>query len=98
MLETYNADTEQFLNDLPTREKYAMLALAIMINQGYDDYEEGYDEATRKVSAQGLTEYLMKFPWLWCHLQNVVQIVERRGWDAFDVVWVSHDEGEGSED
>jgi len=92
LLQTYDANTESFLNDLPTREKYAILALAMMINQGYEDYEEAYDEATRKVSAQKLTKCLMEFPWLWCHLQDVVQIVNRRGWEGFEVMCINEDD------
>ena len=34
LLQTYDADTQNFLDDLPTREKYAILALAMMMN-GY---------------------------------------------------------------
>ena len=93
LLEMYEADTENFLNAMPTREKYAMLALVFMHNQGYEYYEEAYDAVTRKVNAQELTKYLMDYPFLWCHLQDIVQIVSRHGgWDAFQVVWVSHHE------
>jgi len=48
LLVTPDASTKQFLDELPTPEKYAILAIA-MIFQGYQDYEEAYDEATRKV-------------------------------------------------
>jgi hypothetical protein len=97
LLHTYDADTEQVLNDMPTREKYAILALAKMIHQGcYEDYEEAYDEATRKVSAQGLTKYLMEYEWLWCHLQDVVQVVDRHGWEPFEVMY-TNDEDEDEE-
>ena len=66
----------------------------MMINQGYDDYEEAYALATRKVSAQELTKHLMEFQCLWCHLQDVVQIIDRRGREFFEVMCVAHDDNQ----
>jgi hypothetical protein len=97
LLETYDADTERFLDELPTREKYAILALAMMICEEHDDFEAAYYEASSRISAQGLTKYLMEFPWLWCHLQDVVQIIERRGWDGFEMLCMK-DSGDEDED
>lgn len=42
LLETYDASTEQFLDDLPTPEKYNILAMAWVIGRGYDDFEIAY--------------------------------------------------------
>jgi len=86
MLETYDVDTERFLDELPTREKYAILTLAMMIHEGHDDYEFAYDEATHKVSAQELTKYMMNYNhrFMWCHLQEVLSY----GLSHFEVAWV----------
>jgi hypothetical protein len=81
LLETFDASTEQFLNDLPTSEKYAVLAMAMML-QSYDDFEEAYDYATRKVSAQDLTKHLLGYPFLYCHLQDALYLK----WQYFEAI------------
>jgi len=90
LLETFDASTEQFVDGLPTPEKYAILAMAMMV-QGYDDFEEAYDDATHKVSAQELTKHLLKYPFLDCHLQDALRL----GWETFEFGWrVDEDEDE----
>lgn len=90
LLATYDAGTERFLDDLPTREKYAILALSWMISQGYEDFQEAYDDATRKVSAQELTKFLMTDKFLQWHLQDVL----RHDLSRFEVPEVSDEEDE----
>ncbi len=80
LLRTYDASTEQFLNELPTPEKYAILAMAWTVEGRYEDFEEAHDMATQKVSAMELTNHLMNFPHLWCHLQDAVALK----WDYFE--------------
>ena len=79
-LRTYDASTEQFLNDLPTPEKYAILAMAWTVQGRYEDFEEAHDAAMYEVSATELTKHLMDFPHLWCHLQDAVALK----WDYFE--------------
>ncbi|SRR5258707_2803775 len=90
LLETFDTSAEQFLDDLPTPEKYAILAMAMMV-QGYDDFEEAYDDATHKASVQELTKHLLKYPFLDCHLQDALRL----GWKTFEFGWpVDEDEDE----
>ncbi len=88
MLENFDADTQSFLDALPTPDKYEILALAITINNGYDDYEEAHCEALHKVSAQDLTKYLMDYKFLYCHLQDAL----RFGAKHFEVAWCNDEE------
>jgi hypothetical protein len=87
LLERFDASTEQFLDDLPTPEKYAVLTMALVVGSGYEDYEEAHDEATRRVSAQDLTRYLLNFPFLYCHLSDAVRL----GWDYVEFPPVQDD-------
>jgi len=57
LLESYDASTEQFLDDLPTPEKYAVLAMALVVKGQYDDFEMAYDESMHTVPAQELTRH-----------------------------------------
>ena len=93
LLEQFDASTEQFFDDLPTPEKYAILAMAMMVQSGYDDYEEAYDEATHKVSAQQITKHLLNFPFLNCHLQDALRLK----WSYFDVIWTDDEDDEENE-
>lgn len=92
LLETFDASTEQFLNDLPTPEKYAILAMAMML-QSYDDFNEAYDDATHIVSAQDLTIYLLNYPLLDCHLQDALRLK----WSYFEVIWTEDKDDEENE-
>ena len=92
LLETFDTSTEQFLNDLPTPEKYAILAMAMML-QGYDDFEEAYDDATHKVSAQDLTKHLLDYKCLHCYLQDALRLK----WSYFEVIWTEDEDDEENE-
>jgi hypothetical protein len=92
-LERFEASTEQFLNDLPTAEKYAILAMAMMVRSGYDDYEEAYDDATHKVCVQELTKHLLNFQFLNCHLQDALRLKL----SYFEVVWTEDEDDEEDE-
>ena len=60
------------------------LALDIKYRNPAIDYEEAYDYALGKASAQNLTQFLMDERDLWCHLQDIVQIARKNGWDGFE--------------
>lgn len=92
LLETFDTSTEQFLNELPTPEKYAVLAMAMML-QGYNDFEEAYDDATHKVSAQDLTKHFLSYPFLYCHLQDALRLK----WSYFEVIWTENEADEENE-
>jgi hypothetical protein len=83
--ESWDASTEQFLNDLPTREKYEILAMAWAVRSG-KDFEEMYEIATHEISAQQLTARLLNyweddFPSLPHHLRDAVML----GWKHFEI-------------
>jgi hypothetical protein len=82
MLETYDAETQSFLDEMPTPDKYEILAMAMTV-QGYDDYEEAHCDATHRVSAQHLTKHLMDYKFLWCYLQDAIRL----GREHFEVAW-----------
>jgi hypothetical protein len=86
LLEAYDATTEQFLNNLPTPEKYAILCMAMTL-RGYDDFEEAYYDATHKVSAQDLTKHLLDYPDLKHHLQDAL----RFKWSYFELIWTEEE-------
>jgi hypothetical protein len=88
LLKGYDAFTEQFLNDLPTPEKYTILSMALIVQGHYEDFEVAYEESMHKVSAQDLTKYLRDYPWLWCHLQDALMLK----WSHFEVLWTDDDE------
>jgi hypothetical protein len=90
MLETYDAETQSFLDSLATPDKYEILALAMTIQNGYDDYEEAHCQALHKVSAQDLTKYLMDYKFLYCHLQDAMRL----GAKHFEVAWCDDDSDE----
>jgi hypothetical protein len=83
LLERFDASTEQFLDELPTPEKYAVLAIALIVRGDYGDFEIAYDESMHTVSAQALTKHIMDFPSLSCHLQDAL----RHKWSDFEAVW-----------
>jgi len=83
LLERFDASTEQFLNDLPTPEKYAILAMALIVRGDYDDFEIASEESMEKVPALDLTKHLMAFRFLNCHLQDALRLK----WSYFEVVW-----------
>lgn len=89
LLETFDASTEQFLNDLPTPEKYNLLAMALVV-KGEEDFEIAYEEAMHQVSAQKLTKHLMDFPDLCCHLEDAIRLK----WSYFEVVWSNEPDDE----
>jgi hypothetical protein len=93
MLESYDVETEAFLDSLPTPEKYAILAMGMTVGEGYDDYEAAHCDATYRASAQNLTKYLMDYKFLWCHLQDAMRL----GPEHFEVAWCA-DEGDENED
>jgi hypothetical protein len=82
LLEKFDASTEKFLDDLPTPEKYAILAMAFVVHSGYDDYEIAYDDAMHKVSAQNLTRHLLEYAFLECHLKDALRLK----WSYFEVL------------
>jgi hypothetical protein len=87
LLEQFDASTEQFLNDLPTPEKYAILAMVLIVRGDYEDFEIAYDESMHKVSAKDLTKYLLNFRFLDCHLQDALRLK----WPYFEVVWTDEE-------
>jgi hypothetical protein len=89
LLETFDANTEQFLDELPTPEKYAVLAMAWVI-QSNKDLETAYDDATHLVSAQELTKYLLAFRGLNEHLRDALGL----GWEYFEFPVSNDDESE----
>lgn len=95
LLTSFDADTERFLNEeVQTRDKITILALAWMIRGGYEDFEESYYDAERKVPATGLTKLLMEDKDLRYNLQDVIQYAKRDGWEKFETMWVEHLEDE----
>lgn len=90
LLERFDASTEEFLDQLPTPEKYAILAMALIVRGDYEDFEIAFDESMQKVSAQGLTKHLMAFPFLHCHLEDALRI----RWSYFEVAWTDEEEEE----
>jgi hypothetical protein len=82
------ASENDFLNDLPTPEKYAILAMAWKVRGDYEDYEDAYYEATHKVSAKDLTTYLLNFRFLECHLQDALKLK----WPWFECLQAEDDE------
>ena len=73
LLERFDACTEQFLDELPTPEKYAILGMALIVRGDDDDFEIACAESMHRVSAQGLTNHLMDFQFLDCHLQDALR-------------------------
>ena len=99
LLTEFDADTERFLNEeVQTRDKITILALAWMIRDGYDDFEEAYYDAERKVSALDLTKFLMDDKDLPYNLQDVVQYAKRDGWEKFEIMWIDHIEDEDGDE
>jgi hypothetical protein len=90
LLERFDAKTEQFLDALPTPEKYTILAMALTVHGDYDDFEIAYDESMDKVPALDLTKHLMAFPSLNCHLQDAIRLK----WSYFEAVWVDDEGGD----
>jgi hypothetical protein len=90
LLKDFDAGTEQFLDELPTRDKITILALAMMVRSDYEDFEEAYYAAERKVRAKDLTKHLIDDNELQYKLQDVVQIAKRDGWEMFEAMWVEH--------
>jgi hypothetical protein len=90
LLERFDASTEQFLDELPTPEKYAILAMALIVRGDYDDFEIACAESMHKVPAQNLTKHLMDFQFLNCHLQDALRLK----WSYFEVVWMDNQQEE----
>jgi hypothetical protein len=90
LLEGFDASTERFLDDLPTPEKYAILAMALVVRGDYEDFEIALDESMHKISAQELTKHLLHFPFLTCHLQDALKLK----WSYFEVVWTNDEDEE----
>ena len=90
LLETFDASTEQFLDDLPTPEKYAILAMALTVRGADDDFEMTHDESMHSVSAKDLTRRLMAIPFLYCHLQDALRL----GLPYFEQAWTDEEETE----
>lgn len=79
LLETFDAETEAFLDGLPTPEKYTILAMAWVIQSG-KDFETAYEDAMHHVSAQELTKHLLAFRGLNEHLRDSIGL----GWEYFE--------------
>jgi hypothetical protein len=98
LLTEFDPDTKRFLDEeVQTRDKITILALAWMIRGGYNDFEEAYYDAERKVPAMGLTKLLMDDKALRYNLQDVVQFASRDGWEKFEILWVDHKEDDDDE-
>jgi hypothetical protein len=93
LLDADDAATTRFLDAVPTHEKYAILALAMMIREKHDDFEAAYGEAERRATAQKLTQYLIEDVRLRWDLQDVITIQKKQGWEYFELM-----HGNGSDD
>ena len=94
---TFDASMEDFLNALPTPEKYEIVALAWSVRTG-KDFEDRHCEATHSILAQQLTSYLLNYstdgyPSLYEHLTDAVSL----GWVHFEIPIVDEDEEEEEE-
>jgi len=87
LLEQYDSDTEKFLDNLPTPEKYAILAMYKVVTCGHDDYELVHDDTMHSVSAQDLTNHLMRIPFLNYALEDALRLK----WEYFECVWADED-------
>lgn len=103
LLHKYDATTEQFIADLPSRDKYEILALIMMVRGSYEDFEEAHDAAKNKIHEQDLTKYFMgrsSDNWQTLHgeLQDVIAIEKRYGWEKFEIMWADHQADEDDEE
>jgi hypothetical protein len=94
LLETFDASTQDFLDNLPTPEKYAILSVALVVRGDYEDYEIAYDESMRRVSAQELTRHMLAFQFLDCHLKDALQLKLSH----FEQVWSNENDDEDEDD
>jgi hypothetical protein len=90
LLEKNDTTTERFLDNLPTPQKYAILAMALVVRGDYEDFEIAYDESMQKISAQDLTGHLRDFLFLNCHLRDALGLE----WENFEVLWASDEDDE----
>ena len=88
LLERFDASTEDFLDDLPTPEKYTILAVALIVRGDYEDFEIAFEESMCRFSAQSLTKHLLNFKHLDCHLKDALQLK----WSCFEQVWSEDDQ------
>jgi len=93
LLEEFDTSTDDFLNNLPTPEKYAILAMAWKVQGNYEDFEDAHYEAMQKVSAKDLTQYLLDFRFLECHLKDALKLK----WLYFEVLHTNDDESDDDE-
>jgi hypothetical protein len=89
-LETFDTSTQDFLDNLPTPEKYAILSMTLVLRGDYEDYEIAYDESMNRISAQELTRHMLAFQCLDCHLKDALQFK----WSYFEQVWSNENEDE----
>ena len=90
LLEQFDASTEEFLNNLPTPEKYSILAMALKVRGDYEDFEDAHYESMQRVSAKDLTRYLLNFKHLDCHLKDAVGLQ----WSYFEALQANDDDDE----
>jgi len=93
LLERPDASKEQFLDNLPTPEKYAILSMALIVRGDYEDLEIAYEESMLTVSARNLTKHLVNFPSLDCHLQDALRLK----WPHFEVLWTDGNDKENED-
>lgn len=97
LLDTFDASAEQFLNDLPTPEKYSILGMALVVWGEYEDFEEAVYQSERKVSAQDLTKHLLelhKSKFLSYRLQDALRL----GWEHVECFQIDEDPESETED
>ncbi|MDB6019245.1 MAG: hypothetical protein JWR19_3734 [Pedosphaera sp.] len=85
LLERFDASTEQFLDNLPTPEKYAILAMALTVRLHFEDFETANDELIQKVSAHDLTKNLIDFQHLDSALKDALEFMRKQP-DYFEMV------------
>ena len=73
---------KEFLDELPTPEKYSIVAMAWVITSNYEDYEDALDEIQRQVHPERLTDFILNFRFLECHLHDAMA----KGLKWFDCV------------
>jgi hypothetical protein len=94
LLERFDSSTEQFLDELPTSEKYVILARALYVRGDYDDFEIAYDDSMHTVCASALTKHLLDFKGLSSHLQDAIRLK----WPySFETLWLNDDTEEDEE-
>jgi hypothetical protein len=103
LLREYDATTEKFITELPSRDKYEILALIMMVRSDYEDFEEAHEAEKNKIPEQDLTKYFMgrssdNWQTLQSELQDVIAEQKRYGWERFEIMWGDQNDDEDNEE